>query len=571
MPRRRWPVRWWLASLVAGVALPLAILLIVVLVGQERRERREARESAFRIAKAMSVRLRVLHADSLALVERMAARPSIRDFDGRQCDSLFAIIDFFPQYLDLVLFDEQGRPVCSATPLPQDAQLSRSVMSWAGAAIRNGELRPREPVMQSVMNHWVSLVMLPVHGRFHGVLVLEALPEVVGRENLPPGTVVTIVDQHGTVVARTNDPQKWVGRNVRNTGIVGIAMSRGEGHVEARGVDGVPRLYGFTTVPDLNWSIYVGVPEDVVMGPERESLLRLLLGGVAIVAVLITAAVLMSRAIGAPIHALVRAAESSGEGGYGKVAAGGPTEIAALAFAFNDMFESRSLAERESRESSQALKALSERLLVVQEQERTRIAREIHDDLGQALTALKMDVVGVLEQSASVAPPLRERVLETLDLLVGSVQRIASELRPSMLDDLGLVAAIESETRSFEERTGIECEVSLAEDLSIDSTRASAIFRIIQEGLTNVARHSNASRVELRLRVRARELLLEIRDNGRGLSAQDIGSSRSLGLIGMRERAALVGGSVRFEGVPGRGTIVSVRIPFETTAQAAEA
>lgn len=571
MPRRRWPVRGWLASLVAGVALPLAILLIVVLVGRERRERREARESAFRIARAMSARLRVLHADSLALVERMAARPAIRDYDGRQCDSLFAIIDFFPQYLDLVLFDGQGRPVCSATQLPQDAQLARSAMSWAGAAIRSGQLRPREPVMQSVLDHWVSLVMLPVRGRFQGTLVLEALPEVVGRENLPPGTVMTIVDQHGTVVARTNDPQKWVGRNVRNTGIVGIAMSRKEGHVEARGVDGVPRLYGFTTVPDLNWSIYVGVPEDVVMAPERESLRRLLLGGFAIVAVLITAAVLMSRAISAPIQALVRASRSSGADGYDRVAAGGPTEIAALAQAFNDMFASRALAERESHESSQALKALSERLLVVQEAERTRIAREIHDDLGQALTALKMDVVGALEQSTSVAPALRERVLETLDLLVGSVQRIASELRPSMLDDLGLVAAIESETRSFEERTGIECEVSLAEDLALDSTRASAIFRIIQEGLTNVARHSNASRVELRLRVRTRELLLEIRDDGRGLSAQDIGSMRSLGLIGMRERAALVGGSVRFEGVPGRGTIVSVRIPFESTAEAAEA
>lgn len=551
--------------------MPVAILLIVVLVGQERRERREARESAFRIARAMSGRLHALHADSLALVERMAARPSIRDFAGGPCDSLFAIIDFFPQYLDLVLFDEQGHPVCSATPLPQDAQLSQSVMRSAGAAIRNGQLRAREPVIQSVRDHWVSLVMLPVRGKFRGMLVLEALPEVFGRENLPPGTIVTILDPHGTVVARTDDPQKWVGRNVRNSGIGGIAMSRKEGHTEARGVDGVPRLYGFTTVPDLNWSIYVGVPEDVVMAPERESLRRLLFGGLAIVAVLITAAVLMSRAIGAPIHALVRAAESSSAGGYGKVAAGGPAEIAALAQAFNDMFESRSVAENGSRESSQALKALSERLLVVQEAERTRIAREIHDDLGQALTALKMDVVGVLEQSTPVAPPLRERVLETLDLLVGSVRRIASELRPSILDDLGLVAAIESETRAFEERTGIECEVSLVEDLSIDSTRASAIFRIVQEGLTNVARHSNASRVELRLRIRTRELLLEIRDNGRGLNAQDIGSARSLGLIGMRERAALVGGSVRFEGVPGRGTIVNLRIPFEPTVQAAEA
>lgn len=568
----RWPVRWWLASLVAGVALPLALLLTVVLLDQERRERREAHEAALRMAQAMSVRLHSLHADSLGLLDRMAARPSIRDYDGGPCDSLFAIIDFFPQYLGLALFDPAGHAVCSAIPSPPDAELSRLSQNWAANAVLAGSLRPHEPVIQSMLNHWVAFVAQPVEGRFRGTLVLTTLPEVVGREAFPRGTVVTILDQRGTIVARSDDAQKWIGRNVSTSGIASIVRERKEGNAEEHGVDGVRRLYGFTSVPDLHWSVYVGVPTDVVMAPERQALRRLLLGGALIGFLLIVASIVMSRAIGRPIQALVRATEIRTAGGDDIVTVGGgPSELATLADAFNEMVERRAQAERQSQDTQSDLKALSERLLVIQEQERTRIAREIHDDLGQAITALKMDVLGILEQSPGVSRALSERVLETLNLLVGSVQRIASELRPSILDDLGLVAAIESETRAFEERTGIECELSVTGNLQLDSAPASAIYRIVQEALTNVARHSNASRVELRLRTRGDDVLLEVRDDGRGMSAQDIGSARSLGLIGIRERAALVGGTVRFEGIADRGTIVSVRIPIRDIAEALDA
>jgi signal transduction histidine kinase len=220
----------------------------------------------------------------------------------------------------------------------------------------------------------------------------------------------------------------------------------------------------------------------------------------------------------------------------------------------------RALAEERAADDEQKMRALSERLLVVQEEERSRIARELHDDLGQALTALKMDVIGLLEKS-NARSPVAERILRTLDHTVTSVQRISAELRPSMLDDLGLVAAIEAEARLFEERTGIECELSLMNDPSLGERDATATYRIVQEALTNVARHSNASRVEIRLRERAEELLLEIRDDGRGLTEEQAGDRTSFGLIGMRERADLLGGTLVFEGVPGRGTIVSVRIP----------
>ncbi|MGH9422587.1 MAG: sensor histidine kinase, partial [Thermoanaerobaculia bacterium] len=219
-------------------------------------------------------------------------------------------------------------------------------------------------------------------------------------------------------------------------------------------------------------------------------------------------------------------------------------------------------------EVERELKALSERLLLVQEEERTRIARELHDDLGQALTALKMDVGGLLSmtKTSPADETLRNRIMATLDETMTAVQRLSSELRPSVLDDLGLSAAIEAEALRFENRSGIECELSLPKhaELRVGGPAATAVYRIVQEALTNVARHANASRVEVRLRERPEELLLEVRDDGRGISEAEVSDPLSLGLIGIRERAGMAGGTVHFEGVAGRGTIVSVRIPLHT-------
>jgi signal transduction histidine kinase len=266
------------------------------------------------------------------------------------------------------------------------------------------------------------------------------------------------------------------------------------------------------------------------MQPVRQMFVRGVEGGVVIIIIVVAIAGILSRGIERPIQLLV------------------------------------GTAEQRMLDDERKLKALSDRLLVVQEEERSRIARELHDDLGQSLTALKMDVIGLLEKTDRKSP-VADRILRTLDATVTSIQRISSELRPSILDDLGLVAAIESEAGLFEERTGIECELSLPQDASIEPHCATAIYRIVQEALTNVARHSNASRVEIRLRQRTEELLLEIRDDGRGMTEDELSDSHSLGLLGIRERADLIGGTVHFEGVSGRGTIVSVRIPATTNVR----
>jgi signal transduction histidine kinase len=572
MVRRARSIRWWLATFALATLLPLVILATWLFATQIGREKREARTSALRLARGAAEELSRSFRDSASLLEHLAQRPAVRDFDGRSCDELFAVIELFPQYPDLFFFDRGGRLVCSAEPLPEDRAVSADARQWITGELRRGTLAPGKPVVRLLHGRWISAVSRVVRGAAgedRGILVLISVVDLAG-ETMPPGAVMTVIDSTGVVIARSADAARWVGRDVSKEGVASLVLRQREGRTAAKGIDGIFRQYGFTTLPDLGWHLYVGTPTADMMQPVRTLLLRGIAGGIAILAGITLAAIVLARVLSRPINALARAAAAVAAGAYGKVDdSHGPREIVALASSFNVMVERRAEAEMRMGESERALKALSERLLEVQEEERTRIAREIHDDLGQSLTALKMDVLGLLAAPQPRESPLRDRVESTLDAIVVAVQRIAAELRPSILDDLGLIAAVESDARLFEERTGIECELSLPDEIELEPARAAAIYRIIQEALTNVARHSNASRVELRMRPRRDDLLIDIRDDGRGVTDAELHASSSIGLIGMRERAALVGGTVAVEGIPGRGTIVSVCIPLVVEEQQA--
>jgi signal transduction histidine kinase len=210
------------------------------------------------------------------------------------------------------------------------------------------------------------------------------------------------------------------------------------------------------------------------------------------------------------------------------------------------------------------LRALAARLQRAREEERTRVAREIHDELGQALTAIKIDLAALIRELPGGTGPQIQRspsILKLLDEAIQSVRRIATELRPGILDDLGLVAAVEWAAEDFQARTGTKCDVSLpALDIALDPERATALFRILQETLTNVARHTNATRVDVRLAQENEDLILEVYDNGQGIGKEQLSAGSSLGILGMRERALLLGGELTISGAPGKGTTVRVRI-----------
>ncbi len=216
------------------------------------------------------------------------------------------------------------------------------------------------------------------------------------------------------------------------------------------------------------------------------------------------------------------------------------------------------------------LRALSARIEAMREEERTRIAREIHDELGQMLTGIKMDLCWMehrldeFGEDRRVNPILDKLVAtaELTDATVKAVQRIAAELRPGILDNLGLPMALQYEAARFQEHTGIACRLVVPEDsLALPAEAATAFFRIFQEALTNVTRHAKATAVEAELTLEAEGCRLEVRDNGQGMAGVDLANLKSLGLLGMEERAALLGGSVAFAPRPGGGTMVTVRIP----------
>ena len=224
----------------------------------------------------------------------------------------------------------------------------------------------------------------------------------------------------------------------------------------------------------------------------------------------------------------------------------------------------RKRSEEELQQTLGQVRTLSRRLEVVREDERTRIARELHDELGVRLTCLKMDLSRLNDASR---PKLEEKVLsmiEQVDTTIAAVQGLVAELRPGVLDDLGLVAAIEWQCRDFERRSGIRCLVdSSEEDIPLDSAKATAAFRICQEALTNVVRHARAKEIRVHLDTLDRELLLEIHDDGQGILPEKVTDAGSLGLLGMRERAAAVGGALQIVGLRGQGTTVTLRLPCE--------
>jgi len=253
-----------------------------------------------------------------------------------------------------------------------------------------------------------------------------------------------------------------------------------------------------------------------------------------------------------------------------------PVEINSHLFIYNEKptilsiardITERKQAEEKLRRTSKLLRELATHLQSVREEERTMIAQEIHDELGQVLTALKIQVSLLANKLNNDQEPLKKKINSLLDMIdasVESVQKISSKLRPGILDELGLIAAIEWQTEEFEKLTNIKCSLVLPkEEVILEKDKSTAIFRIFQEALTNIARHSQSNKAQISLLNHQSIIYLEIQDNGKGISQDQIKDFKSLGIHGMKERAMVFGGQVNIEGIAGKGTIVKVEIPID--------
>ncbi|MDO8311659.1 MAG: sensor histidine kinase, partial [Sideroxyarcus sp.] len=232
----------------------------------------------------------------------------------------------------------------------------------------------------------------------------------------------------------------------------------------------------------------------------------------------------------------------------------------------------RRQAEIEVREVNSQLRSLSASLQLVREQERTRIARELHDELGQQLTGLKLSLLWLgtrLKEGRTATPDTVDEMRSLLDTAIASVRRISTELRPLILDDLGFGEAVSWQTLDFAKRSALEVTLNLpAAGLVQGDSLATALFRIVQESLTNVARHANATCVKIDLVTAGDKLILTIADNGQGI--QDAARQGSIGLVSMRERAISIGAQFNIKSAPGAGTVVEVTLALNALPQAGD-
>lgn len=257
----------------------------------------------------------------------------------------------------------------------------------------------------------------------------------------------------------------------------------------------------------------------------------------------------------------IRFVHEQGEVLFGE--SGEPVEMLGTA---QDITE-RKMAEIELMDSREQLRNLFLHIQKVREEERMKIAQEIHDELGQTLTALKIDISmlsGKLYPDHKNLIDKTESMIKRIDETIQSVKKICTELRPPILDHFGITAAIEWYVDEFKKRTGINCNVSFEpNEINLNQELSTALFRICQEALTNVSRHAEASEVNLNLRLKNEKVLLEIKDNGKGIKEEELSKPKSFGIMGIKERVNFLGGNVKINGIKGEGTYMSVSIPIK--------
>ncbi|MBI2817620.1 MAG: HAMP domain-containing protein [Acidobacteria bacterium] len=504
---------------------------------------------------------------------------------------LRALLAGHPQLANIGVLSPDGQVVASAYALP-------TYRSWRDnpafmAALQSSDVVTGTYLISPIfdrptLNH--AYAVRDAAGKVIAVLFngldLEWLSELTRQTELPEAFSLLIVDQEGRVLAYKGAEHAEITgtAEMRIPGVADLARSQ---HGRMLTVSGANARRYFMAVPlEQTPGVYVaiGLPYERVLREANSTFYRTL-AGLGALTLFTIAAVFIAAEIGLlrALRSLARTVQRFGAGDFGARAtvARGHNELGTLAGAFNTMADSLARRHREAVEAQAQLSSLARRLHVAREAEAARISRELHDEIGQLLTSLKIDL-SRLTSHCSTGEQVRKcttllsTAVEAMNQQIGSalnfVRRISSELRPGVLDRLGLAAALESQARDIEAHTDLAVQVE-AEEIgpTLDETIAVTLFRIAQEALTNVVRHAHARVVEIHLKRTAEGIVLDIRDDGQGIRRDAVESSESLGIIGMRERATLVNGRLSVSGLPGQGTTVSVTVPVPAVTEAANA
>jgi signal transduction histidine kinase len=510
------------------------------------------------------------------------------DNQPSECNAFCAdLLKQFRRYANLGAVRPNGKVYCSAVPFNQPPDAADQL--WFRRAVETGDFAVGDYHVGRITGKPVLVLSNPaINAAGNTVAVVFAALDLQWlnrhkfdiQDLLPDDFTITQIDENGVVLAHQPKPNKWLERTMPTDSFFQEILAQKKGVIKAPGAQGKPFIYAFAPVHSTlrNRQIYIilGLSERYIFADSNRILIRnlTLLGIVALVAMLAAwfgGDLFILRQVKTMVQASRRLA--AGELNTRTGLPYGEDELSQLAKAFDEMVialeqrqAERLRAETELKRSQELFRNLSTHLQEVREEERTRIARQIHDDLGQALTALKIDISWLNNKLPDGRDIIREKLASMVALIDGTVQtvrKVSEDLRPGILDDFGLPAAIEWQTEEFQKRTGIECKsVFYPDELVLSKEQSTNLFRIVQESLTNVIRHAEATRVEVRINAKEGILILEIQDNGKGISEAATADSRSFGLIGVKERAYSLGGEVTITGVRNEGTCLTVKMPI---------
>ena len=600
-----------LIVLILIALLPGIFLTLFVANSQRQAALRGVEAQNLSTLRSAALAQSLLVASTRTLLTTLAASPVIVDGDRAGCNALLAnTLKSVAGYRTFSVSDRTGKSWCRAPNPEAGVDNSQGKFFLRTLAAKDFSVGGYE--IDPVSNRGKLSFGFPVLNErgevqqvVHAGLDTDSLNSSIDALQLPAGYVVDILDREGTYVVRWPSPDDYVGRRFSDKSIIQQILQQsadGEEHsAEMTGVEGTQRLYAFKRVagvPDNDIFVNVGIEPGLAYAGINAALRQNLLAlGFFMLLTMAVAWVLADSLLLKPVSSIARAAKQITNGNLHartrlKYDHG---ELGLLARDFDLMCSdlqkrsdelTRLNAELEQRvhvrtdqlqtaidklrESREQLRLLSHHQREMLEEEQTRLSREVHDQIGQALTGLKMDLSTLQKRVvAEISTPTRavtdkiKSMVELIDEAIQTTRAIARRLRPTVLDDLGLGAAMDWQASDFQQRNGIACNVvnhNVADGL--DRNVATAAYRIVQEALTNVTRHAHATEVLIELEHRADGLNIQVRDNGKGVAAGPLNNQKSLGLLGMRERARDLGGTITLQSAEGQGAVLIAMLPL---------
>lgn len=509
------------------------------------------------------------------VLSRLAARPAFRRLMPGACDDEMAKLrDVNSAFLAITLWNREGGLVCSSIPPRPDQPVPEPHWKSFKEGLATDGLYLSNVFRGRITNLALVTYTFPVKDDRGVIIGLLSLPlqmsyfdRLLKGVQRPRESVAGILDRDLVIVERIPDNELWQGKSVAALPGVKAGLQASEGAFDTAGVDGITRIFVHKTVPATGWHVYVGIESNVLYADFRKQLINGIVVFAFVLVLSLMLAYLIGRRISRPLAQLASVADAVAAGDHTQrapVADG--SEIDRVAQHMNAMIDALTRTEASLQRSNQRLYEVSSRLLRAEEAERQRLSRDLHDQIGQELTALKLNLESIGRRS-DASPELVDRCVQAVSRLLEQVRDITRILRPPQLDKLGLEAAL----RSHAERNVSVHGITVHFDAAIEAGRLgsdleAACFRVAQEALTNIVRHSGAKSVWIRLREISGQMVLEIRDDGVGfdLAAASKASSegRSSGLLNMHDRVELAGGEFEIQPLPGGGTRICASFPL---------